>query len=661
MHENSYGQKEHAFRAEIARLPAWDGVQALWAHRDELNLPVLESSHWRGLLPGLVNMTLARYAVAYDEGVVDALRDHIGELTEANERINNLTTIAEDAVAVGHRELVAQAEVNALLALAAFDWAVSNHDGHQQNVLVSNQQGVFGIDRGQTLKYAAVDRPSIFCAPNLDRHGLMSVFHHHIARACFNVDSTLSHTLRATAHTSASEGSSGFRLPDAVESFVRSVEREDSLKLAQLVESYFHGTSEALPAKDAVPTALARFETRLRTVRADITMMFAEIHTLVVTSSGDHSPLLRFVPTATCWPEETFPSTPTANSLIRQVQDLPWLPNGFRRPSDRTDYLHQLLHMVVRGWKGEFCHRLRQEHVVKSVVDDARRELLLAIYQVYFVPPLGDAQANVLLLSPPTIGGLALALALESFNLVAMTGNCDALEFTDVSQALLGLCMGERSEPSRWAEVIAAYGRLVSDASVRHILAAVPQDPRSETFVTENVFHAMQTSLLLGGADRRATFSSGVALQCFRQFLELFVGMGDTTTALHDEGLWEMHTRLQKIITAWAFLELQSAVGKNDDGAEAGATRSIDAALDLHAGLVSLSHQRDHSTSAIAKSARALQQRMEEFRVSKSVDELLARHKQRANVCDLAIDLFRFVPSSLKSWVEGRGGQSRPA
>jgi hypothetical protein len=91
-----------AIPQDLAQQLGRDGVQALWAHRDELNLPVLESSHWRGLLPGLVNMTLARYAVAYDEGVVDALRDHIGELTEANERINNLTKIAEDAVAVAN-------------------------------------------------------------------------------------------------------------------------------------------------------------------------------------------------------------------------------------------------------------------------------------------------------------------------------------------------------------------------------------------------------------------------------------------------------------------------------------------------------------------------------------------------------------------------------
>ena len=50
-------------------------------------------------------MTLARYAVAYDEGAEDALKDHRGELTEAKEIIKDLTRVAEDYIQTSTKSL----------------------------------------------------------------------------------------------------------------------------------------------------------------------------------------------------------------------------------------------------------------------------------------------------------------------------------------------------------------------------------------------------------------------------------------------------------------------------------------------------------------------------------------------------------------------------
>mmetsp|Transcript_53711 Transcript_53711/g.165250 ORF Transcript_53711/g.165250 Transcript_53711/m.165250 type:complete len:268 (+) Transcript_53711:1260-2063(+) len=244
---------------------------------------------------------------------------------------------------------------------------------------------------------------------------------------------------------------------------------------------------------------------------------------------------------------------------------------------------------------------------------------------------------------PPDVGGLALALALESFNLVAMTRDCTALEATDISQALLGLCVGDRSAPSRWVDVIDAYGTLVKSAGVRRLLAAVPQDPRSEAFANADVCVSMQTALR-PESDVPGCFHNEA--QMLRDFVAFVTSV--PAAALHDEGLWEMHTRLQKIITAWAFAEWHTLMAR--EGRQQGALPST-----LQNALQCLMVDRDSPVAALATAAAALQSRMEDFRVSDSVRRIYERHCARAEKCRVALDIFRFVPDALRPWVETRG------
>lgn len=74
-----------AISQDLAQQLGCDGVQALWTYREEVNQPVMESEHWRRLLPGLVSVALMRSVVAYEKGRADVMEELERELEQARE------------------------------------------------------------------------------------------------------------------------------------------------------------------------------------------------------------------------------------------------------------------------------------------------------------------------------------------------------------------------------------------------------------------------------------------------------------------------------------------------------------------------------------------------------------------------------------------------
>lgn len=79
---------------EVAAIPhdlavalGHDGVQALWRHMEELGRCPRREGDWRALLPGLVRVTLARCAAAYNEGQVDSLYQQVEETEERKKAV----------------------------------------------------------------------------------------------------------------------------------------------------------------------------------------------------------------------------------------------------------------------------------------------------------------------------------------------------------------------------------------------------------------------------------------------------------------------------------------------------------------------------------------------------------------------------------------------
>jgi hypothetical protein len=68
-----------------------------------------------------------------------------------------------------------------------FDWVVSNHDSHQQNLIVTDNE-IYGIDKEQSFKYFLGDSLDLNYNPNLDQYGIMSYYNLEFLRYQRNVN-----------------------------------------------------------------------------------------------------------------------------------------------------------------------------------------------------------------------------------------------------------------------------------------------------------------------------------------------------------------------------------------------------------------------------------------------------------------------------------------